>query len=289
MKFFIRITTAVLLFAALPFAARPVSAQTETLGIVKYTPPKGWDKTTKENVIAFSKVNRETGKFFIITLYGATPGSGNPQSDFKREWDKLIVQPLSGEANPKTEIVEENGWTGTAAGTAIDFDGGKAAVVLTVLTSGSTAISILAVYNDDAYTASYVAFSSSIDLGKPVAATTTAAPIEEAETTMHAAALVREFETNEVRANQEWIGKRVRVHGTVNTIEIEPDNQIVLTFKSSITTSRNARCFFNKSQSSRVATLSAHTDATVEGTVRGLGGGFDNSKAFLLLENCIVP
>ena len=106
---------------------------------------------------------------------------------------------------------------------------------------------------------------------------------------MHVAALVKEFETNEVRANQQWVGKRVRVHGTVNTIEIGKDGNIVLTFKSSISTYNNGRCFFNKSQSSHVAALNAHEEATVEGTVRGLGGGFDNSKAFLLLENCIIP
>ena len=40
---------------------------------------------------------------------------------------------------------------------------------------------------------------------------------------MHVAALVKEFETNEVRANQQWVGKRVRVYGTVNTIEIGKD------------------------------------------------------------------
>jgi len=106
---------------------------------------------------------------------------------------------------------------------------------------------------------------------------------------MHVASLVKEFEGNELRANQVWVGKRVRVYGTVNSIEIGKDGNIVLTFKSSISTSNNGRCFFNKSQSSRVAALNAHEEATVEGTVRGLGGGFDNSKAFLLLENCVVP
>lgn len=287
MKSLLLIAMAVLFMAAPAFLST-VSAQTETLGIVKYTPPKGWDKTSKENVIAFSKVNRETGKFCIITLYGATPGTGTAQSDFKREWTNLVAKPFAAEAEPKTETGEENGWTATAGGTAIDFNGGKAAAVLTVITRGTTAVSILAVFNDDSYTAPYVAFSSSIELDKPVAASVAVAPVTAPANNMHAAALVREFETNEVRANQEWIGKRVRVYGTVNTIEIEQD-LIVLTFKSSISTYRNARCFFNKSQSSRVATLSAHTEATVEGTVRGLGGGFDNSKAFLLLENCIVP
>ena len=157
-------------------------------------------------------------------------------------------------------------------------------------------MSVLGIFNDESYAAKLTTFVGSIKLHKAVAdsavprreETTPAAPSANLAT-MHAAALVKEFEINEVRANQQYVGKRMRVFGTVNSIEIGKDGNIILTFKSSITTYNNARCFFNKSQSSRVATLSAHEQATVEGTVRGLGGGFDNSKAFLLLENCIVP
>ena len=106
---------------------------------------------------------------------------------------------------------------------------------------------------------------------------------------MHAAALVKEFESNEVRANQLYAGKRVRIFGTVNTIEIDNDGKIILTFKSSISTYNNARCYFSKSQGSRVAAINANEEATVEGTVRGLGGGWDGAKAFVVLENCVVP
>lgn len=106
---------------------------------------------------------------------------------------------------------------------------------------------------------------------------------------MHAATLVKEFESNEVRANQSYVGKRVRIYGTVNSIEVGKDGMIVLTFKSSIATYGNARCYFSKSQGSRVAAINAHEEATVEGTVRGWEGGYDQAKVFVLLENCLVP
>jgi hypothetical protein len=273
-----------------------VFCQTEKLGIVQYTPPKGWNKTAKENVVAFSKINRATGIFCIITLYGATPGTGNPQSDFKREWNNLVVKPLNAEANPKTETVAADGWTIIAGGAAVEIQGSNAAVLLTVISGGKRTVSILGVFNDDSYTDQFAAFSSSIELPEAVAEIPAPQPEESLPrasspniATLHAAALVKEFENNEVRANQVWVGKRVRIYGAVNTIESDRNGQIILTFKSSVTTFRSAQCFFNKSQSSRVAALSAHTEATVEGTVRGLGGGFDNSKAFLLLENCVVP
>ena len=287
---------ALLLFIAFSLAPQIVFAQAEKLGMVQYTPPKGWNKTTKENVVTFNEVNQATGTFCIITLYGATPGTGNPQSDFKREWNNLVVKPLKAEANPQTETESVDGGIAIAGGAAVEIQGSKAVAFLTVISGGRTTVSILGVFNDESYTARLAAFCSSIELTKAVSEIP--APQREQSfpqapptnpTAMHAAALVKEFENNEIRANQVWIGKRVRIYGIVNTIEIDKKGQIVLTFKSSITTTRNAQCFFNNSQSSRVATLSAHTEATIEGTVRGLGGGFDNSKAFLLLENCIVP
>lgn len=268
-----------------------VFCQRERLGIVQYTPPKGWQKTAKENVVAFSEQNQTTGSFCIITLYGATPGTGNPESDFKREWDNLVVKPLKAEANPKTATEAVDGWTAIAGGAAVEFQDRRAIAFLTVLSRGRTTVSVLGVFNNESYTTQLAAFSGSIELDKALPET----PQREESlpsaniNSMHAAALVKEFETNEVRANQLYGGKRVRIYGTVNTIEIGKDGQIILTFKSSVSTYNNARCFFSKSQSSRVATLSAHTEATVEGTVRGLGGGFGGAKAFLLLDDCVVP
>lgn len=272
-----------------------VFSQTEKLGIVRYTPPKGWNKTVKENIVAFTDLDEATGHFCIITLYGATPGTGSPESDFKREWNNLVMKPFKAEENPETATEVSDGWTAIAGGSAVQLDNGKAAAFLTVISGGGKTVSILGLFNDQSYAGQLAAFGTGIDLGKVVAESP--APRREESpratstdiTSMHAAALVGEFESNEVRANQVYIGKRVRIHGTVNTIEIGKDGRVVLTFKSSITTRNNARCFFSQSQNSGVATLSAHTVATVEGTVRGMGGGFDDSKAFVLLDNCIVP
>jgi len=106
--------------------------------------------------------------------------------------------------------------------------------------------------------------------------------------TISAGLLVMEFEGNEVRANQMYGGKRIRVNGTVNSIEILKDGRITLTFHSPAMGYAQTRCYFNKSQSSRLAQLSGGQEAIVEGTVRGIGGGL-NGKGFVEMENCIVP
>jgi hypothetical protein len=278
------------------FAPLSVLAQTERLGVVRYTPPKGWTKTQKENVVTFSEINQASRRFCFITLYGATPSVGTPQKDFAKEWNNLVVTPWSAEPNPKTETQTVDGWTAIAGGTAIDFQGNKAFAFLSVLSGFGKTVSVLGILNDDSYLIPLQAFVEKMDIDKSIANVQPpiVAPAEsplpsENITSMNAAALVREFENNEIRANQTYIGKRVRITGTVNSIEINRAGQIVLTFKSSITTSRMARCYFGKSQSSRVGALNAHEQATVEGTVKGLGDGFDNSKAYLVLENCTVP
>lgn len=276
------------------FIPQTVFSQTEQLGIVSYSAPNGWKKTTKENIVVFSELNESSGIFCAITLYGATPGTGKPQNDFAREWNNLVVKPFNGETSPKTETQTEDGWTAIAGGTAVDFQGGKAIALLTVFSRARTTVSVLGIFNDEAYADRLTAFVSGMNIDKATAEPSSpqrqvSTPPSSPVNAMHAAGLVREFENNEIRANQLYIGKRMRIYGTVNIIEINKAGQIVLTFKSSITTSRNARCYFNKSQSSRVAGINAHEEATVEGTVRGLGDGFDNSKAYLVLEDCIVP
>ncbi|HXU08314.1 MAG TPA: DUF6683 family protein [Blastocatellia bacterium] len=128
---------------------------------------------------------------------------------------------------------------------------------------------------------------------EPVASTITpqssappASPQPASTATVNAGKLVIDFEGNEVRANQIYVGKRIRVNGTLNSIDILKDGRIALTFHSPAAGYAQTRCFFNKSQSSRLAQLSGGQEVIVEGTVRGFS---DSLKAHVDLENCIVP
>lgn len=279
------------------FFSHAVMAQKESFGAVKYTPPKGWTKTQNENAVTFSEINQATGKFCIITLYRVTESIGTPGSDFAGAWNNRVEKVLGAQANPKTEAVTAEGWTLTLGGSQIEFQGNKALAFLSVVSGYGKAVSVLGILSDETYLPQLQAFVGSIEVDKSAAMLTPpvikpALPPTQAlagTEPMHAAALVKEFESNEINAIETYRGKRVRIRGTVNSIEIDRAERIVLTFKSSVTTYGHARCYFPKSQSGRVGALKAHEEATVEGTVRGLGDGFDNTKAFLVLENCLVP
>jgi hypothetical protein len=141
--------------------------QTEKLGIVKYTPPAGMNKLPKSNVMTFSEFDQSTGKFMIITLYGATPGTGNAKSDFAREWNNLVVKTFTTlEANPSTETSSEDGWTAMGGGSEVTGDVGKAVAFLTVISGYGQVVSILGVFNDQSHAAKLDAFMSSVEMDK---------------------------------------------------------------------------------------------------------------------------
>jgi hypothetical protein len=148
-------------------AVGTASGQTGKLGIVNYAPPPGWAKTQRENVVAFSDYNQATGRFCIITVYGATPGTGNPQSDFAREWNTLAVKHMKAAANPATDVQQDGGWTAVSGGSEVESEAGKAVGILTIISGFGRAVSILAVFNDPAYEKQVVAFVGAIELDKP--------------------------------------------------------------------------------------------------------------------------
>lgn len=151
------------------FIPQTIFSQTEKLGIVNYTPPKGWTKTPKENVVGFSEINQQTGRFCIITLYGATDGTGNPSADFTREWNRFVMTSLKTEANPKTETQIDDGWTATMGGAAAEIDGGKAVAFLTVFTRDRVAVSVLGVFNDQNYMPNLESFIGGLSFDKTIA------------------------------------------------------------------------------------------------------------------------
>jgi hypothetical protein len=169
-KFFYRLSFSLFVLTALGLLTpQTVVCQTEKMGIVQYTPPKGMDKTPKENVVAFSELNQTTGAYCIITLYGATPGTGNPQRDFNNEWNNLVVKTMKAEANPKTDEQKSDGWTAISGGSQVESDIGKALGFLTVISGFGKTVSILSVFNDPVCGKQVEAFIGAIEMDKPVA------------------------------------------------------------------------------------------------------------------------
>ena len=168
---------ALLLVVVLPQA---VFSQSENLGAIKFTPPKGWTRTANETVVTFSEIDQKNGKFCTITLYGATLSTGNPQSDFSRAWQNLVVKPFGAESNPQTAAAVEDGWTAVGGGAPIDLNGTKAFAFLTVASGFGKTVSVLGLLNDNSYLAVLQSFFADMHIDKTSATasvpTTVAAP-----------------------------------------------------------------------------------------------------------------
>lgn len=143
-----------------------IFCQAEKLGIVQYTPPKGWTKTSKEGAVTYSDINKSSGGFCIITVYAGTASAATPQKDFANEWNELVVKPFKAEANPKIETQTEDGWTSSSGASQIEMEGTNSLVFLTVLSGYGKTASVLAILNNESYLAQLDAFTEGIKLDK---------------------------------------------------------------------------------------------------------------------------
>ena len=77
---------------------------------------------------------------------------------------------LSAPLGPETETQMEDGWTATAGGSAVEFNGIKAIAFLTVFSGYGKTVSVLGVFNDETHLAPLIAFVEGMDIDKTVAA-----------------------------------------------------------------------------------------------------------------------
>jgi len=239
--------------------------------------------------------------FFLATNASIYHGAGQPADPPMVELRNTIAEALvegnalNGVTDRKKQEMYEALVIFTGFALAVYEEGKQGGNAETIKTSqqlaGQNLLAVIGISPDK------ITFTDQAGLNietEPAAAMATATPasIEPTQSapaeTVNAGKLVIDFEGNEVRANQMYGGKRILVNGTVNSIEILKDDRITLTFHSPAMGYAQTRCYFNKSQSSRLAQLSGGQEAIVEGTVRGLGGGL-SGKGFVEMEDCIVP
>ncbi|HSS21675.1 MAG TPA: lipocalin family protein [Pyrinomonadaceae bacterium] len=152
-----------------------IFCQTETLDMVRYTPPKGWTKTTKKDAVIYVAADKTNNTFCVLTIHSGTASSGNVEKDFAAEWKNFVVTPHQAEANPKTETETKDGWTMISANAPIEIDGIKSLAALFVFSGFGKTTSILAILNSNTYLKPLATFMDTIKLDQtPIAAQTQA-------------------------------------------------------------------------------------------------------------------
>ncbi|MEO6610907.1 MAG: hypothetical protein ABIT05_09100 [Chitinophagaceae bacterium] len=147
-------------------------AQTETFDIASFTPPKDWKKTTANNVINFTNVDVTTGKFCVIAMYASDASSGDPEKDFKNEWNELVVTPYKAAPDPKTETeTTADGWKMVGGAAPVKMDGADVYIILTVFSGFGKTFSVRTSLNDQSYIAQLDALFKTMELNKTKKAT----------------------------------------------------------------------------------------------------------------------
>lgn len=83
--------------------------------------------------------------------------------------------------------------------------------------------------------------------------------------------IVRDYEQNEVAADNKYKGKTIRISGRINDIGKDIMDQIYITFKMPGQWEiRTVQCFFSDAHSQEIGNLRKGQDITIQGTVNGL-------------------
>lgn len=143
-------------------------AQKQTFDLVTFTPPKGWTKEEKQNVIVYSKVDNKNKTWCQIGVYKSTASKGNIEADLQSEWNEMAVKQFNiTDPMQATETQEADGWKIKTGSGKFTFNNKPSAVLLTTFSGYNRCTSIIATTNSQAYFETIENFVGSIDIRKP--------------------------------------------------------------------------------------------------------------------------
>lgn len=88
-----------------------MSQPRETIDITTFTPPSGWIKQIRDNVVSYSTIDQKTGAWAQIEIHRGIESTGNAIGDFEREWKYLMRSRFEGIATPVPDSISKDGWT----------------------------------------------------------------------------------------------------------------------------------------------------------------------------------
>jgi hypothetical protein len=156
------------LFCVFSFFLANLFAQKQTYDLFTFTPPKGWTKEEKQNVIIYTGVDNKNKTWCQIGVYKSTASKGNIEADLQSEWNELAAKQFNIVDNMQaTETQEADGWKIKSASGKFSFNKQDAAIILTTFSGYNRCVSIMATTNSQAYLETIENFVGSIDVKKP--------------------------------------------------------------------------------------------------------------------------
>ena len=139
----------------------------ETFDATTYTPPKGWKKETKNNLVMYTSTNKKDTSWCQIGVYRSTVTKGTAEKDFDESWKELAASPYNITETPGSDsAIEADGWKIKSGAGKFIFNNAGAMALLTTFTGYGKSVSILAVTNKQRYVEAIQALLGSLELNK---------------------------------------------------------------------------------------------------------------------------
>lgn len=169
------------MFCLLQLFAVAAFAQVEKFDIVTYTSPAGWSIKKGAEFVQFTKEDKATGGFCMVTLYRSVDAGTDSRANFNAAWSALVNETLKSDAKPQIGAPGlKDGWTAEAGISPVSTEDLKGAALLTTMTGGSKMINVLVLTNTEAFEKEIEALVDSIKLppikAAPAQSTVPAAP-----------------------------------------------------------------------------------------------------------------
>ncbi|MFT3979240.1 MAG: hypothetical protein QM687_02135 [Ferruginibacter sp.] len=163
----------ILTFMLLITAPFMLSAQKQTLDVLSFEAPKGWQQAQSEAGVQLSVSDQKSGGYVIAFITKASASVATAGENFTSEWNRLVKNAVQPSGDPAMEPPsKENGWD-VVTGSAGYTDGpDKGVATLLSATAGGQTISVLLMTNTSQYQADLEAFIHSLELSKATAGET---------------------------------------------------------------------------------------------------------------------
>lgn len=156
MKFF-------LTFLFLIFSQPVFSQSVQSFDIATFSLNPAWKKEAQQDWLAYRIENPAKKTYARILLYPSLPSSGNPETDFQKEWNDLIVT----QYKPGTTINEnlsdyKDAWKAKIRVAPFQHNQVNQAVILLMLTDGKKKMSFIFLTNSEEFEKDFEDFGSSL-------------------------------------------------------------------------------------------------------------------------------
>lgn len=150
----------------LVFSGYLAAQSVQSFDIVSFSLDPAWKKEAQQDWMAYRIENPAKKTYARIVLYPSLPSSGNPETDFQKEWNELVVPQYKPGQNINEALSDyKDGWKAKLRVAPFVFNQVNQAVILLMLTDGKKKMSFVFLTNTEEFQKDFEAFGSSLAFG----------------------------------------------------------------------------------------------------------------------------